>query len=146
MLGTTVYLRESLCDNNEDNLHIELRLLKCVVLQEDGNINTVFLSRPNIKSTLFGMSTMLVFLFGRGRVAYTRPADTVYTVATATCPFYCRHTNKELLFQKTDLDSLTPEHARFRLQWRKVRKVWIDTKNLKSLRLTFAELDSTRLK
>lgn len=36
---------------------------------------------------MFEISTELLLLFHRRRVAYTRPVDTVYTGHTATCPF-----------------------------------------------------------
>lgn len=46
------------------------------------------------------MSTKLLFLFHRGSVAYTRPVDTVYTVDTATCPFYCLWMDKEIRYKR----------------------------------------------
>lgn len=55
---------------------------------------------PNRKSTLFEMSTKLLFLFHSGSVAYTRPVDTVYTVDTATCPFYCLWMDKEIRYKR----------------------------------------------
>lgn len=54
----------------------------------------------NRKSTLFEMSTKLLFLFHRGSVAYTRPVDTVYTVDTATCPFYCLWIDKGIRYKR----------------------------------------------